>query len=63
MKDNWATLVARILGARTADHLLVAIDGVDGAGKTTFARTLVELLRRELGDSAADFPRSVSLNA
>lgn len=46
MSDNAAFVAERLLILRRPDaHLLVGIDGVDGAGKTTFANMLARQLR------------------
>jgi len=48
MTEFWAELVSKVLVARitTPDHhIVVGVDGVDGSGKTQFARKLAERLR------------------
>jgi len=48
MTEFWAELVSKVLVARitTPDrHIVIGVDGVDGSGKTQFARKLAQRLR------------------
>jgi putative protein kinase ArgK-like GTPase of G3E family len=47
VEEFWREVASEILAIRQSSegkHLLVGIDGVDGASKTTFARKLLEAL-------------------
>jgi len=62
MNDFWGNIVSQISAARTSKqgrHLVVGVDGVDGAGKTTFARKLLEALHLKI-DSA--YTRLISID-
>lgn len=54
MNDFWGNIASEISSTRTSkqgQHLVVGVDGVDGAGKTTFAQKLLEVLHLRI-DSA-----------
>jgi uridine kinase len=62
MHDSLARAAAAIAGLPPRRRVLVAIDGVDGAGKTTFADALVEWIERPVVRASADGfhnPRSI----
>ncbi|MEI9907818.1 MAG: uridine kinase [Actinomycetota bacterium] len=47
MNDLWQKITSDVQNVRrekNGQHLLIGIDGVDGSGKTTFAKKLVEVL-------------------
>ena len=51
MDEFWGEVTSKILDIRTlknGPHVIVGIDGVDGAGKTTFAGKLLEALNLRL---------------
>ncbi|WP_246657707.1 uridine kinase [Arthrobacter yangruifuii] len=51
--DLLSDVASHLLALRPGHRLLVAVDGVDGAGKTTFADDLATVLRDGSGPSAA----------
>jgi uridine kinase len=61
MSDSLSLAVSAIGQLTRERRLLVAIDGVDGAGKTTFANALAQRIDRSVRATVDDFhnPRSI----
>ena len=62
MDDFWGDIVLRIMDARTSkvtQHFVIGVDGVDGAGKTIFARELLQALKIEV---ASKYMQSISID-
>lgn len=54
MNEFWGNITSEISAVRTSkhgQHLVVGVDGVDGAGKTIFARKLLEALNLKIDSS------------